>query len=621
MLSFLYPAFLLGVLAAAVPVVLHLRRRQVAPPVRFPAVRFLMRAPVEATRPKRLRELLLLALRVGALILLAAVFARPYVLDRLAASGGVTVVAVDISFSLSSPGRFDRARALANDAIDAVPDGDQVAVVAFADEATVVAEPATARGVARAAVNALEPGSGATRYQVALDRAEALIGARRGRIVLVTDLQRTGWRAEAEGAVRETTELVVRDVGGLPSNLAVVDLVRDGDRAVAVVANGGAGARQGRARLFVEGDEASVRDFDIGPGARADVTFDAVLPPTGAARVVVDDPTGFAADNERYLVLDPPAPPAVLVVTGRGEPADEAFYVERALGAGGGDARFRVTATTAAALTDAAGRAALDGFDAVLLLATRGLDRRAGPALAAFAGRGGGVLVAAGGEVEPAVAATLFGDAAPLEIEARRPAEALSLAPVDARHPVFRPLGSLAGTIGGARFARVAAIGEGGWQVVARFSDGGAALAERRVGAGRIAVFGSDLAHEWNDLPIHPAFAPFLHELAGHLAGRRRAPSGYLVADRPPGAAAGPGIATLGDPPRRVAINVDPRESDPAHATPEEFDAAVRRLNRSAARRADETARETEGGQAYWRYGLMLMLAALVTEGLLGRRD
>jgi len=36
-------------------------------------------------------------------------------------------------------------------------------------------------------------------------------------------------------------EHLVRDVGGLPSNLAVVDLVRDGDRAVAVVANGGAG--------------------------------------------------------------------------------------------------------------------------------------------------------------------------------------------------------------------------------------------------------------------------------------------------------------------------------------------------------------------------------------------
>src|SRR4030043_26557 len=117
--SFLYPAFLIGLLAAAVPVYLHLRRRQVAPPVRFPAVRFLMRAPVEATRPKRLRELLLLALRVGALIL---------------------------------------------------------AVAAVADEAAVVAEPATARGVARAAVDALEPGSGATRYQVALDRAEALIG-------------------------------------------------------------------------------------------------------------------------------------------------------------------------------------------------------------------------------------------------------------------------------------------------------------------------------------------------------------------------------------------------------------------------------------------------------------
>jgi len=619
-LSFLYPAFLVGLLAAAVPVLLHLRRRQAAPPVRFPAMRFLRRARTEETRRQRLRELLLLALRVVALLLLAAAFARPYMSDGATAAGGVTVVAVDTSFSLSSPGRFDRARALARDAIDAAPDGDEVAVVAFSDEATVAAPPAVARGPALAAVAALEPGFGATRYQAALDRAEALIGGRRGQIVLVSDLQRTGWRAEAEGAVRETTALVVRDVGGLPSNLAVVDLARAGDRARAVVVNGGAGARQGRARLFIDGRETEGQDFEVGPGGRVDVTFDASLPSSGAARVVVDDPTGFAADDERYLVLDPPAPLGVLIVTARAEQAREAFYVERALGADTDGSRFRTTVTTAAGLTDGNGPVELDGLDVVLLLATRGLDRRAGRALAAFVERGGGALVAAGSEVEPAVAATLFGTDAPLSIGPTRQPSSASLVPVDARHPVFRPLGPLAGAIGAVRFARVATIGEDGWQAIARFSDGAAALAERRVGAGRIVVFASDLAHEWNDFPTHPAFAPFLHEVVGYLAGRRRAPSALLVADVPPGVAAEPGIARAGRPLRAVAINVDPLESDPAHVTAEEFAAAVRRVDRRAAQRAEVTAREIEAGQSYWRYGLVLMLAVLVTEGLVGRR-
>ena len=78
-MSFLYPAFLVGALAIAIPIVLHLLRRDVAPEVPFTAVRLLRRSPVERSRRRRLRDLLLLAARIAALLLLAAAFARPYV--------------------------------------------------------------------------------------------------------------------------------------------------------------------------------------------------------------------------------------------------------------------------------------------------------------------------------------------------------------------------------------------------------------------------------------------------------------------------------------------------------------------------------------------------------------
>src|SRR5262249_38272095 len=100
-LSFLYPAFLAGALAAAVPILLHLPRRESAPLQAFTAVRFLRREPIERTRRRRLIDLLLLALRVAALVLLAFAFARPYLASG-SASGGepLTVVALDISFSM-----------------------------------------------------------------------------------------------------------------------------------------------------------------------------------------------------------------------------------------------------------------------------------------------------------------------------------------------------------------------------------------------------------------------------------------------------------------------------------------------------------------------------------------
>src|SRR4029453_2455947 len=101
-MSFLYPAFLLGALAVAVPVVLHFLRRDVAPDVPFSAVRLLPRSPIARSRRRRLRDLLLLAARVAALLLLAAAFARPYIAGAAATPGRIRIVAVDRSFSMGA---------------------------------------------------------------------------------------------------------------------------------------------------------------------------------------------------------------------------------------------------------------------------------------------------------------------------------------------------------------------------------------------------------------------------------------------------------------------------------------------------------------------------------------
>ena len=77
-MSFLNPLYLVGAALIALPIVLHLLRRDVAPPVPFTAVRLLRKTAVDRSRRHRLRDLLLLAARVCALLLLAASFARPY---------------------------------------------------------------------------------------------------------------------------------------------------------------------------------------------------------------------------------------------------------------------------------------------------------------------------------------------------------------------------------------------------------------------------------------------------------------------------------------------------------------------------------------------------------------
>ena len=618
-LSFLYPAFLIGAAVAAVPILLHLLKRETAPPLLFSAVRFLKRAPEERSRRKRLRELLLLALRVSALVLLAAAFARPYLTSGAAGPTGVTIVAVDTSFSLSSPGRFDRARALAREAIDQTETGRLVGVVAFSDEAALVTEPSLDRGAARAALDRLEPGFGATRYRAALDRSIAAIEGRTGDVVLVTDLQRTGWRADAGGAVPAGVAVRVVDVGDLPSNLAVTTLVREAGRAVAVVRNGGAGARKGRVRLSVGERPVADKLFDVEPGASVDVTFDIELPATGVARASLDDPTGYAADDSRYLTLDPPVPAALLVVTPTGNLTNDALYFDRALDAVEGARRFRLQGTSGGALAGA--EHALDSVAAVALLTTRGLDRQAGDRLRAFVQNGGGLFVAAGDDLEPERLTSLLGELAPpLARVGGGQVSPVTLAPVDARHPIVRPFGALRANLGQARFRRALGIDDRGWQTIARFSDGAAALVERRAGRGRVVFFASDLNNRWNDFPLQPTFVPFLHETMRYLTNDRREPSSFAVGDAPAGAPRRPGIVTIGNPPRRVTINVDARESDPGRLSEEEFLASLRRAESGGEADAPSMGRQVEAEQGYWRYALAFVLVTLMVEGIVGRK-
>src|SRR5689334_16300308 len=199
MLSFLSPLFLAGAAAAAIPIVLHLLKRNPELRVKFAPVDLLRHAPVENTERRRLRELLLLVLRIAAVVLLAFAFARPFFTASSASvAPGLTIVALDTSMSLSAPGRFEQAQVAAKDAIRRAPNGDLVAVLTFADAAQLVASPTTDRDLATAAIDAAASRYGTTRYRAALNVAAEVINAsrvRRSTVIVVTDLQEVGWDA------------------------------------------------------------------------------------------------------------------------------------------------------------------------------------------------------------------------------------------------------------------------------------------------------------------------------------------------------------------------------------------------------------------------------------------
>jgi len=75
-MNFLAPAFLAGLAAIAIPVIIHMINRERKVVVEFPSLMFLERIPYKSVRRQKIRHLLLLILRCLAIALLVAAFAR-----------------------------------------------------------------------------------------------------------------------------------------------------------------------------------------------------------------------------------------------------------------------------------------------------------------------------------------------------------------------------------------------------------------------------------------------------------------------------------------------------------------------------------------------------------------
>jgi len=613
MMNFLHPAFLIGAALVAIPIVLHLLRRDIAPEVPFTAVRLLRKSPVERSKRRRLRDLLLLAARVTALLLFAAAFARPYLLGG-AASGPLTIVAVDRSYSMGAPGHFAKALDLARAAIDDAGPG-RVAVLAFDERADVVAAPGAAAD-ARAALADLRPGFGGTRYGPVLLQAADVADGAQGRVVLVTDLQRAGWEDHARGIVPAGLEIRIADAGMPDGNLALTSVRSDTDGLVASIRNTFPEERSGDVRAIRDGRVVASARFTAPAAALVDVAIP-FRSPTGSVVIAIDDDAGFEADNSRFVTLDPVPRPAALIVTSGADRAS-GFYLARAIEAAAGpDGRDGFEARIVSG-AEAGGMPAdaLSRYRAVVVLSTRGLDRRAKAPLSAFVRGGGGLLIAASPDVDPSVLSMMFDWQPPLPAAERAMASA-ALSATDLRHPIFEPFGALGANLGHVRFDRSWRLESDAWDVVARFTDGAPALLERTEGRGRVVLFASDLDRRWNDFPLHPSFVPFAVETLHHVSGARDESREYVVGKVPDGLRSAPGVYPFLN--RTVAVNVDARESATARVSEDEFRAMVDAVAQSSEGPVDARAQQAEARQNYWQYALGLMLAVLVLESVLGK--
>jgi hypothetical protein len=162
--------------------------------------------------------------------------------------------------------------------------------------------------------------------------------------------------------------------------------------------------------LSVDGRVVAQTSVSIAAQSAAHVAFDAAVPGKGEASVAVEDPGGYAADDTRYLVLDPSAAARIAVIVADPSALRGGLYVERALGAADEGREFAVTVVDGRAMS-AWNADELARHQALVVLGTRTLERRGRELVAGYQAQGGSMLLALGPDVDPGTLGDILGTA------------------------------------------------------------------------------------------------------------------------------------------------------------------------------------------------------------------
>ena len=675
-MSFLTPLFLIGLAGLAIPVLLHLTRHERGKPVPFPSLMFLERIPFQETSRRRIRHWFLLTLRLVALALLVAAFARPFVrAGRLASVGGLgpeeVVVLLDQSYSMGLEGTWEAAQARARSAIAALGPLDRVSLISFAQTPHLLHRSTTDHARVVATLDTLSTGSLGTRIAPALRLASSTLAAStlsRSRVVLVSDFQRTAWRRGEDATLPDDVLVETIAVGkNEASNLALSDLTLDRSSATgrdrvtveARLVNTSASDLTTEAVLLIDESQVQAVPVSVAAGSASRISFDAfTLTQTFTrGRVEVED-AGLSEDNSLDFVVSPGGDVQILIVDPQG-PGESNLYLRESLSIAEG-AGFQVRT-----VRNAPSAAELSLADAVILNGGPFPAGDAGTRLREFVEEGGGLLVVSGersriGADQVATLPATVGqvvDAGP---------EPLRLGFVDYDHAVFEAFrGARSGDFSRAGFyrSRALTLAEGG-RALARFDDGSVALAEARVGKGRVLVWASGLDRLWTSLPLQPVYLPFVHQIATYLGGHGEIPSWHeagstvdvvALADAAGGGfelpsdavaiAPGGGSVTIdpeepilrldqrgtweirspGDRPDRpfaLAVNVDLTESDLTPMDLEEFRGSIGagpgyEGESGEGQMLEARGEDFEKRQSFWRYLVILAFLFLASETVL----
>jgi hypothetical protein len=544
MMGFLAPWFLAGLLAVGLPVYVHLLRKQTTVPRPVSSLMFFEQGTQSSVRHRRLRYLLLFALRTALVLLLALAFARPFFRHKsVLASDKLLLVAVDDSFSMNASARtsgtkLDEAKRGALSALSAKAPGQKAQVISLGGQMSLLTQPTEDSSQLRAAVEGIGPGDGHDNFGELGRGMRAMAETVRTpmELDLFSDMQESNMPGNfADMVMPGNVTLVLHRIGPSTAtpNWTVESVQAPGQlvdtkkaRVLAVIAGHETPAATRTVSLVVNGNVIATKKIDLPANGRATVAFEGLDVPYGESRcaVRIDAADGFPSDDASNFAVKRADPERVLFVH-QASDSRSPLYFGAALAAAA-QASFVLQPITAEQTSD------IDPtkYAFVVLSDVSSVPSILENTLIRNVQDGGSVLVAAGlADTHREHIPVYGGNVADGHFYARGSAEDAGFTTVgeaDAAHPSMRDANSWEGT----KFFYAAAVDPGKARIVARLADGTPLLIDKQLGEGHVLLFASGFDNLTNDLPVNPAFVAFVDQTAKYLSGEERV-SGARVVD------------------------------------------------------------------------------------------
>lgn len=534
-MGFLSPWFLGGLAALGVPVFVHLLRKHVTTPRPVSSLMFFERGLQSSTRHRRLRHLLLFALRFALVLLVVLAFAAPYIRRPAAdANGRLLLIVLDDSFSMKAGTRFADAKRQALTLLAGKPHAQRAQVMALGGQLEVLTQPSSDEAQLRSALDSIEPGDGHANFGDLGRGIRTLSENLRDPIDLhlFSDMQHTAMPENfadmvLPGNVTLLLHPVARDATPnwtVESVSAPAELADPKDpkrsRVQAVVEGFGTPAAAKTVSLVVNGRVVATRKVDVPANGRATVEFTPLDVGYGFNRceVRITEGDAFPADDASVFAVRRSDPERVLFLHAAAE-TRSTLYFGAALSAAAPGA-FVLQSVAAEQATD------LDPtrYAFVVLSDVETLPSLFEHALEQYVNKGGGVLIALGPGAGHHDSVPLWGGGPMRAHEYLRDGGPATVGQVDFTHPALEQAqpGRDNGGWAEGRFFYVTVVDAGAARVAARLNDGTPLLLDRQLGEGHVLLFASGLENLSNDLPLHPVFVAFVDHAARYLSGNER---------------------------------------------------------------------------------------------------